>query len=94
VVKRGSLGAVVLTEQQGTITQPALTVQAVDTVGAGDSFTAGYLSAYLSGHDLAGRLRWALTCAACTVGTHGDWEGLPSRAEIEQRSSGREMTLR
>ncbi|WP_348994450.1 PfkB family carbohydrate kinase [Pseudarthrobacter sp. AL20] len=37
----------------------------IDTVGAGDAFTAGYLSALLDGEDVAGRLRpQALTTRA------------------------------
>jgi 2-dehydro-3-deoxygluconokinase len=62
-------------------------VQVVDVVGAGDSFVAGYLAAGAEGLPIADRLRWATICAACTVGTAGDWEGLPTRSEIEQRGT-------
>ncbi len=48
VVKRGSRGALVY--DCGLITEVApLTVAAVDTIGAGDSFNAGFLAAYLQG---------------------------------------------
>lgn len=60
----------------------ALTVTAVDTVGAGDAFTAGYLSGWFDGLDLAGRLRRAATLGAFAVSSPGDWEGLPRRAEL------------
>ncbi len=48
VVKRGPAGALV---QQGNVREsiPGMTVQPVDTIGAGDSFNAGFLSAYLRG---------------------------------------------
>jgi sugar/nucleoside kinase (ribokinase family) len=48
VVKCGSSGALV---QDGSIRQhiPGLSVVPVDTIGAGDSFNAGFLSAYLRG---------------------------------------------
>ncbi|WP_353068465.1 sugar kinase [Tunturibacter empetritectus] len=48
VVKCGSKGALA---QDGVIRQhiPGLTVTPVDTIGAGDSFNAGFLSAYLRG---------------------------------------------
>jgi sugar/nucleoside kinase (ribokinase family) len=48
VVKCGSSGALV---QDGAIRQqiPGLSVVPVDTIGAGDSFNAGFLSAYLRG---------------------------------------------
>ena len=47
-VKRGSAGALV---QQGSrrIAVPPLTVTPVDTIGAGDSFNAGFLSAWFAG---------------------------------------------
>ncbi|MEU1837697.1 sugar kinase [Micromonospora chersina] len=60
----------------------ALPVTAVDTVGAGDAFTAGYLSGHLDGLDLAGRLRRAVTLGAFAVAGHGDWETLPRRDEL------------
>lgn len=48
VVKCGSSGALV---QDGVIRQrvPCLSVVPIDTIGAGDSFNAGFLSAYLRG---------------------------------------------
>ncbi|MEU6076352.1 sugar kinase [Micromonospora sp. NPDC047074] len=60
----------------------ALTVTAVDAVGAGDAFTAGYLSGWFDGLDLNGRLRRAATLGAFAVSSPGDWEGLPRRAEL------------
>jgi sugar/nucleoside kinase (ribokinase family) len=48
VVKRGSLGAVVI-DNGNRIEQRALRVQPVDAVGAGDSFNAGFLHGYLGG---------------------------------------------
>ncbi|TDB74033.1 sugar kinase [Micromonospora sp. KC723] len=59
-----------------------LAVTAVDTVGAGDAFTAGYLSGWFDGLDLAGRLRRAATLGAFAVSSRGDCEGLPRRAEL------------
>jgi len=50
VVKRGSRGARVYVEGNGTDVAP-LSVVTVDTVGAGDSFDAGFLRAYLLGKD-------------------------------------------
>lgn len=52
VVKVGTEGAIA---QRGDerFTCPALKVNAVDAVGAGDSFDAGFLSQYLHGSDLA-----------------------------------------
>jgi 2-dehydro-3-deoxygluconokinase len=86
VVKRGADGALAATADGAVAAHPALAVRVVDVVGAGDSFAAGYLAARCDGLALGDRLRWAAVAAACTVGTHGDWEGLPTRAEIRHRS--------
>ncbi|WP_240484188.1 sugar kinase [Pseudarthrobacter sulfonivorans] len=81
VVKRGSAGAGVHTAS-GRFEAPAVAVTSIDTVGAGDAFTAGYLSALLDGEDVAGRLQRGAVMGAFAVSTAGDWEGLPSRAEL------------
>ncbi|MEH1102753.1 sugar kinase [Micromonospora sp. CPCC 205561] len=81
LVKLGSDGARAHT-RDGVERVGALSVTAVDAVGAGDAFTAGYLSGWFDGLDLAGRLRRAATLGAFAVSSPGDWEGLPRRAEL------------
>jgi 2-dehydro-3-deoxygluconokinase len=81
VVKRGADGAGVHTAD-GRWETPAVPVTSIDTVGAGDAFTAGYLSALLDGADVAGRLQRGALTGAFAVSTAGDWEGLPARAEL------------
>ncbi|MEO3779383.1 sugar kinase [Micromonospora sp. B11E3] len=81
LVKLGADGARAYT-RDGVRHAAALPVTAVDTVGAGDAFTAGYLSGHLDGLDLAGRLRRAVTLGAFAVAGHGDWEALPRRDEL------------
>jgi 2-dehydro-3-deoxygluconokinase len=81
VVTRGAAGATVYT-REGKVSAPARAVPVVDVVGAGDAFVAGYLSGWLDGADLAGRLDRATAVAAFAVASIGDWEGLPGRAEL------------
>ncbi|KUM33920.1 sugar kinase [Arthrobacter sp. EPSL27] len=81
VVKRGAAGAGVYTAA-GRWEAPAVPVTSIDTVGAGDAFTAGYLSALLDGEDAAGRLHRGALAGAFAVSTTGDWEGLPRRGEL------------
>lgn len=81
VVKRGARGASVYTAE-GSIDAPAVPVTAVDAIGAGDAFSAGYLSALLEGLDTAARLTRACAVGAFAVATDGDWEGLPRRTEL------------
>lgn len=92
VVTRGGAGAE-LTTAAGTISTSSFQTVAVDTVGAGDAFVAGYLSARLDGLDVAERLRRAIVVAGVAVATAGDWEGLPTRDDLDQLS-GEELTLR
>ncbi|WP_262403506.1 carbohydrate kinase family protein [Actinomadura sp. CNU-125] len=67
----------------GVRTVPARRVRPVDSVGAGDGFVAGYLSGLLDGLDVEGRLVRAHTVGAFAVQSHGDWEGLPRRDELD-----------
>jgi 2-dehydro-3-deoxygluconokinase len=54
----------------------------VDPVGAGDAFGAGYLSGLCRGLDAEERLGLATTAGAFAVSVPGDWEGLPSLADL------------
>jgi 2-dehydro-3-deoxygluconokinase len=81
VVKRGAAGAGVHTAA-GRWEAPAVSVTSIDTVGAGDAFTAGYLSALLDGEGIAGRLQRGILAGAFAVSTAGDWEGLPRTEEL------------
>lgn len=81
VVKLGGDGAEVWTEG-GHVREPAVPVQVVNPVGAGDAFVAGYLSGLLDGLPVAERLRRGVVLGAFAVASHGDWHGLPDRAEL------------
>ncbi|MCX5125571.1 sugar kinase [Streptomyces sp. NBC_00347] len=82
VVKLGAAGATAYTDDGRTVHAPARPVRAVDTVGAGDAFVAGYLSAFLDGSTTEARLDRAVTTGAFAVASRGDWEGAPTRAEL------------
>lgn len=82
VLKRGSRGA--LAHVEGTVHEvPAVPVRVVDVVGAGDAFVAGYLAEFLAGRPPQERLRTAAACGAFAVSVPGDWEGLPSRQDLQ-----------
>jgi len=55
----------------------------VDTVGAGDGFAVGVVSALLEGHGVADAVRRGAWIGARAVQVLGDTEGLPTRAELE-----------
>lgn len=81
VVKRGAQGALSLVDGEVHIA-PAVPVDVVDTVGAGDAFVAGYLAERVAGGSPAARLALGVTTGAFVCLTPGDWEGLPRRAEL------------
>lgn len=93
VLTRGDAGSAAYTAEESAIAA-ARRVPVVDTIGAGDAFTAGYLSALLDGLDLAARLDRGAILGAFAVSASGDWESLPLRSELDllDRASG--TTLR
>ena len=81
VIKRGAEGASAYTSDS-SFSVPTKPIPVVDVVGAGDAFVAGYISALLDDADLPTRLDRGSTTAAFAIARHGDWEGLPTRAEL------------
>jgi 2-dehydro-3-deoxygluconokinase len=81
IVKLGAEGAYAFADGHA-VEQAAFPVHAVDTVGAGDAFVAGYLAELLAGASLSGRLRTAAACGAIACTAPGDWEAAPDRAAI------------
>jgi len=61
---------------------PPVPVQAIDTVGAGDAFVAGYLASRLLGREVRDRLSTAAIAGAFAVTVPGDWEALPRPHEL------------
>jgi 2-dehydro-3-deoxygluconokinase len=93
VLKLGAAGATARDGMEAASAR-APQVVAVDPIGAGDAFVAGYLSAVLDGLPLADRLRRACAVGAFAVTSHGDWESLPRRAELDLLDHGPGTTLR
>ena len=81
MVKLGERGAVAAVDGRVHTVDP-VPVRAVDPVGAGDAFVAGYLAETLAGRPVPERLVTAAACGAFAVTVPGDWEGLPTRDEL------------
>lgn len=82
VITRGGDGSAVFSAE-GSASACARPVPVVDTIGAGDAFTAGYISALLDGLELAARLDRGAILGAFAVSASGDWEALPQRSELD-----------
>ncbi|MFE9908110.1 sugar kinase [Streptomyces clavifer] len=93
VVKRGSEGATVFSRDPSapgapaadTVTDvPALRVDVVAPVGAGDAFAAGFLSATLRGLPVRDRARHGHLMAAAVLTVPGDLTDPPARAHADR----------
>lgn len=82
VIKQGAQGALGVTANE-SIEAPALKVETVETVGAGDAFNAGFLSGQLRGWNLADSLHLGNIMGAMATTVPGDVEGLPDWTEIQ-----------
>lgn len=83
VLKQGPDGASVFAGGS-VIDAPGFTIDPIDTVGAGDAFVAGYLSALLDGQEVTAVLRRANACGAMACLIPGDWEAAPTLRDLER----------
>ncbi|NUL37946.1 sugar kinase [Kosakonia sacchari] len=83
VIKTGADGAWFKTAsgKQGAVA-PVKVENVVDTVGAGDGFAVGVISALLEGKTMPEAVRRGNAIGALAIQVPGDSEGLPTRAEL------------
>ncbi len=84
VVKLGALGSLALSGDT-TDRAPTQPVTVVDAVGAGDAFVAGYLSELVAGGTIPACLAMGNRLGGAVCEVPGDWEGLPTRDELNGR---------
>ncbi|MGV9799514.1 sugar kinase [Mycobacterium sp. NPDC003449] len=82
VVKDGARRAVAVDRRGATTVVPALRVEVVEPVGAGDAFAAGYLNGLVRGDDVATCLRRGHIGAATTLTVASDSAPPPSAAVL------------
>tara|TARA_B100000700_G_scaffold151983_1_gene168704 strand:+ start:6146 stop:7132 length:987 start_codon:yes stop_codon:yes gene_type:complete len=86
---RGTLGG-----EERSFTMPGAPVaEVIDTVGAGDGFAVGVISALLDGRSPREAVRRGNLIGAKAVQVLGDMEGLPSRAQLDKLESRPEAAL-
>jgi 2-dehydro-3-deoxygluconokinase len=83
VVRRGARGAVGVANGERCEVPAIAAGPVVDSVGAGDAFTAGYLFERLSGAGFEAAMTTGSWAAGHVVAHAGDYEGLPDRAEYD-----------
>ena len=82
-IKRGADGALALSGGR-SVAVASIPVQVVDTVGAGDTFDAGFLYGYLTGWALEKSARLACVCGALSTRAAGGTAAQPSLEEAIQ----------
>jgi 2-dehydro-3-deoxygluconokinase len=82
VLKLGAQGCAAVIDGE-RLKSPGFPARELDPIGAGDAFDAGYLAASLWGFTPERRLRTANAMGAFCVQNLGDYEGLPSRRELD-----------
>ncbi len=87
IVKCGSRGSV-LFKPDGTTMETAsfLNTDVIDTIGAGDSFNAGFIYSYVRGKTLAECQRWGNLTGAINTTAAGGTGAFAGKNEIEKRA--------
>ena len=91
VAKLGAEGCLTL-ENGGPLHVPAFPVTPIDTTGAGDSFNAGFLHAWLEGRGIAECMRFAGACGALSTQKLGGVASQPTEAEARAFLHSQEVT--
>jgi len=81
IAKLGAQGCATLADDGRMLQVPSYPVEAVDTTGAGDSFNAGFLHAWLARRPLAECLRWGAACGSLSTRGLG---GTARQASVEE----------
>jgi sugar/nucleoside kinase (ribokinase family) len=84
VAKLGAQGCATLADDGGVLQVPSYSVEAVDTTGAGDSFNAGFLHAWLGRRPLEECLRWGAACGSLSTRGLGGTARQATAEEVER----------
>jgi sugar/nucleoside kinase (ribokinase family) len=85
VITDGVRGAWAKGENDEVFFIPGIKVKAIDSTGAGDAFSSGFLSAYLKEKNLEECVRWGIANSSNEVQFYGAIEGLLRENEIENK---------
>ena len=89
IVKLGAQGAYYATKECAGYVSGFHVEQIIDTVGAGDGFAGGVLSALQEGLPLESAVRRGCAIGAIQLMSKGDNDGLPTRSELDAFMAGK-----
>jgi ribokinase len=84
VLKMGSHGAYIASQEGLGVEVSAVPVKAIDTTAAGDAFNGGFATGLVLGKSPLESARFALTVAAISVTRYGAQPSMPTMAEVEE----------
>ena len=87
VIKRGAKGALMVHHKKRTEITAAPITKIVDTIGAGDSFNAGFIHAYLNGKELETCLEEGNQTAAVSTTAAGGVDGIISYEQVAEKAA-------
>ena len=88
VVKRGPLGCAVIDGEvprslDDAFNGKGVEVEVLNVLGAGDAFSAGFMSGWVRGEPYDACARYANACGALVVSRHGCSPAMPTRVELD-----------
>jgi sugar/nucleoside kinase (ribokinase family) len=83
VVKRGAKGAIAVHRGE-RYSVPGISTEVVDVIGAGDSFNAGFLHAFLNGREIVECLRMGNICGAYSTTANGGTGAFRNRTRMRE----------
>lgn len=86
VIKTGKRGCYIKGKEAEAMEIPAMKgITAIDTIGAGDNFAAGFITALLEGKSLKECAEFANVTASVSVQSIGATTGVQNRSQVEER---------
>lgn len=86
VIKTGKDGCYIKSSDGGVLTVPAMKgITAIDTIGAGDNFASGFITAVLDGKSLKECAEFANVTASISVQSIGATTGVQSKEQVTER---------
>ncbi len=86
IIKTGKKGCYIKSQDGSVLEVPAMKgITAIDTIGAGDNFASGFITAVLEGKSLKECAEFANVTASISVQSIGATTGVQSREQVEER---------
>lgn len=86
VIKTGKKGCYIKSQDGSVLEVPAMKgITAIDTIGAGDNFASGFITAILEGKSLQECAEFANVTASISVQSIGATTGVQSREHVDER---------